>query len=424
MSRTIEVMPSASRLTSSLRDIGYEFVTAVADIVDNSVSAGASEVAISIDFNGAASSVTVADDGVGMPPRILNEALRFGSRRSYAGDDLGKFGLGLKTASLSQCRKVSVISRAAGHNRRMHARVLDLDHVERTDNWEVLAPPIRAVGATAEPLLGGSGTVVRWDQLDRVLTYSDPDSAWARRKLDQLSADSAGYLGMVFHRFIAGEVENRAPLKITVNDEVVQAWDPFARDEPAQLSLRQREYRLATTSGVGVVRMTPFVLPPRDRFTSQGAFELLGGPLKWNRQQGLYVYRADRLIQHGGWCGLRTLDEHTKLARVALDFDPDLDELFQVNVAKMRVGLPGELRVQLEPAISEACKKAGAVYREANREVNTGTARTSESVPRSEVAQSMRSSALLLGDEEWHALERIVEHLRLTDPELVDSLGF
>src|SRR5690349_16193592 len=97
-----DVSPSAARLTGSLRDIGYEFTTAVADIVDNSVAAAATRVEILIEHNGADSTVFIADDGAGMSPQILLEALRFGTRRSYGQGELGRYGLGLKTASLSQ----------------------------------------------------------------------------------------------------------------------------------------------------------------------------------------------------------------------------------------------------------------------------------------------------------------------------------
>ena len=139
MGEAIEITPSAARLTASLRDIGYSFVTALADIVDNSVTAGASRVEIAIRFHGRDSFVVISDNGSCMGPSALNEALRFGTRRSYRPGDLGRFGLGLKTASLSQARRLMVISRASRKNRRLHCRVLDIDRVERTDRWEVLA---------------------------------------------------------------------------------------------------------------------------------------------------------------------------------------------------------------------------------------------------------------------------------------------
>jgi Histidine kinase-, DNA gyrase B-, and HSP90-like ATPase len=111
MAKRLQVTPSAARLTQSLRDIGYDFPAAVADIVDNSVAAGASTVEVDIEFDGADSRVFIADDGVGMTSHALTEALRYGTRRGYARGDLGRYGLALKTASLSQCRCLTVVSR-------------------------------------------------------------------------------------------------------------------------------------------------------------------------------------------------------------------------------------------------------------------------------------------------------------------------
>ena len=346
MSRTAKaIAPSAARLTSSLRDIGYDFSTAMADVIDNSIAAGASEIAVRVMFDGAASRVVIVDDGSGMDESQLEEALRFGSRRKYASNDLGKFGLGLKTASLSQGRRLTVVSRP--DDGEIRGLTLDLDHVERTDRWEVLIRDESDLPEELTALLGnGPGTAVVWENLDRVLSYANPSGEWARRRLQSLAEAAHGYLAMVFHRFLDANATAR-PVKMIVNrsvtdplaSDVVQAWDPYVSSEPVK-TLASAEYGLESPCGLGVVTVSPYVLPPREAFSTPAAFEAAGGPLKWNRQQGLYIYRSGRLIQAGGWSGLRTLDEHMKLARISIDFDPVLDPLFQVNVAKMRVALP------------------------------------------------------------------------------------
>lgn len=419
MSGTREITPSASRLTSSLRDIGYEFESALADLVDNSVAAGATEVAIDVQFDGARSRVVIRDNGCGMSDGQLDEALRFGSRRSYGERDLGKFGLGLKTASLSQARKLTVLSRSSERGR-VNGLTLDLDHVEATDRWEVLVRhPDDLPPSLVDPLSSASGTVVIWEGLDRILTYSNPDGEWARRRLGQLTESARAYLAMVFHRFLGGE-EGTATLKLTVGGDVVQPWDPFTRGETRTVEMGDRRYVIDAGGSSGTVTIRPYVLPPKEAFSSVAAFEKAGGPLKWNRQQGLYIYRAGRLIQGGGWSGLRTLDEHTKLARVAVEFDPVLDPLFQVNVAKMRVALPSELRSQITAQISEVCHEADRVYREAS------AARRSDDdpVPRaqgtgSQVLLAMRATALGLGQDEFRTFERVIEELRRRDVELL-----
>src|SRR6266516_3656384 len=157
------ITPSAARLTESLRDIGYDFPAAVADIVDNSIMADAGRVDILIEFDGADSFVSVADDGCGMTANGLVEALRYGTRRTYTRGDLGRYGLGLKTASLSQCRSVTVVTRSTTQTGRGAARMLDLDLIAEWDEWLVV-DPVRdpAVDRAREWLDDSSGTVVVW----------------------------------------------------------------------------------------------------------------------------------------------------------------------------------------------------------------------------------------------------------------------
>src|SRR5215469_13339969 len=141
LSKSAAITPSAARLTESLRDIGYDFPAAVADIVDNSVMADATQIDVQIEFAGEDSYVSIADDGEGMTPNGLIEALRYGSRRSYGRSDLGRYGLGLKTASLSQCRSVTVVSCRRAIGKTVTVRTLDLDLIAEWDEWLVVEPP-------------------------------------------------------------------------------------------------------------------------------------------------------------------------------------------------------------------------------------------------------------------------------------------
>lgn len=360
----MQVLPSAARLVNSLRDLGYEAPEAVADLVDNSITAGARNVDITIEFAGAESWIRIADDGRGMDAGTITEAMRYGSHRDYADDDLGRFGLGLKTASMSQCRRLTVASRPSKKVARIEARQLDLDLVERSDSWDIVV-----LGAderpnrVREPLLKHTGTVVLWEELDRILNYKSPGSEWARRRLLSLAETLDMHLGMVFHRFLAGEVARRARLRISINGTRVEPWDPFVRSEPKTLALKPLELELNASTGSGIVRIEPFALPPKDSFTSEAAHRRAAGPDNWNRQQGFYIYRASRLIQSGGWSRMRTQDEHTKLARIALLFNPELDATLGINVAKMKVTLPPELKELLRDPVAQTVTRAQGVYR-------------------------------------------------------------
>lgn len=420
-------------MTGSLRDIGYEFHTAVADIVDNSVAAGARNVAVDVEFDGPHSRVWIVDDGVGMSPGGLTEALRYGTRRSYGPRQLGRYGLGLKTASLSQCRSVTVVSRAAGSQRKS-VRMLDLDLVEEWDDWVVVDPGRDDDVDRARSMLDeGAGTVVLWRELDRVLPERRPEGGWARRRLETQATRTAQHLGMVFHRFLVGAAGGG--LTITVNGEKVEPWNPFAVEEPATQELPLQRFEIVVGDTVGTVVLRRFVLPSRDRFADADGFDRLSGPLKWNRQQGVYVYRADRLVQWGGWAGVRAIDEHTKLARAALDFGTDLDAVFNIDVAKMRVILPAQLRQMLEQPLNELCIRADAAYRKTSRQDSASSA--TPALPRQRPAEgttsadvggtapgaglALRSAAMRAG--EYAAFQRIIAVLRELAPEVAGSLG-
>ena len=362
-SKENELIPSARRLVTSLRDMGYDFSAAVADLVDNSIEAKASTVAIQAEFNGDNSWVRIADNGCGMATATLREAMRYGAERDYSDDDLGKFGLGLKTASMSQSQRLTVVSRPRGTKATCAAFCWDLEHIQKVNRWEVL--PLRKSEfpeCVVEALEDGHNTAIVWERLDRILGYKHPYGDAARKRFAQMCRDLEDHLAMVFHRFLNGEARGRR-IRIILNGNPVEPWDPFARKEPRTRKLEACSIPFEQDGISGEILVQPYVLPHEDRFSSPEARAKASGPLKWNRQQGFYIYRADRLIQSGGWSNLRTLDEHTKLARVAVSFSPKLDEAFKINVAKMRVQMPAIIREDLEEVLKPVLKAAQAEYR-------------------------------------------------------------
>jgi hypothetical protein len=359
-----ELIPSAHRLITSLRDMGYDFSAAVADVVDNSIEALATKVGIDVHSEGDESWVRITDNGVGMKPAQVREALRYGTARKYdAKEALGKFGLGLKTASMSQCQHLTVASRSNPDRPEIAAHAWDLSHVVATDRWEILE-----VGKDEhpelwhEPLREHTGTVVLWRRLDRILGFKNPYGEMAKKRLAGMCQELQEHLSMVFHRYIAGEAGRRR-VRINVNGKAIRPWDPFVRQEEATKRLEPFTLYYNHEGIQGEILIEPFVVPHQDEFSSPEAHAAAAGPFRWNRQQGFYIYRAHRMIQSGGWSNLRTLDEHTKLARVALSFDPRLDDAFRINVAKMRVQVPRQLREQFEKAIAPVIKAAQAAYR-------------------------------------------------------------
>lgn len=454
---TVSVVPSAARLVTALRDVGYDFAGAVADLVDNSIAAGATIVDVTARFDGGDSWLRIADNGHGMDAASINEALRFGAERDYSVDDLGKFGLGLKTASLSQCRRITVASRTSPTRARIEARELNLDRMEKEDTWEIeILPAYERSEDLTGPLQGQVGTVVLWQQLDRVLPYRNQWGERARRGLFEHLERLEQHLGMVFQRFIDGEVPRRRKLRIIVNGNVVAAGDPFARGESATEALLEQDFDVAHAGVAGIVTFRPHVLPTKEEFSTTDQFDRLGRG-QWNQSQGLWIYRANRLIQAGGWNRLRAADEHTKFARAALDFHPELDPAFGINIAKMRVNLPPGLRDSLRPPIETLVRRAkqrygarpaGALRPGAGRRgpapsdvaardkpsprsagaITGGQATAGAAapepvgVPAVPARQALEAAAGVAG--EGPALDRIITQLRDDDPEAARALGW
>lgn len=422
--RMASVTPSAARLTDSLRDIGYDFSAAIADLVDNSITAEATEVNVVIEFCGERSRVFVADNGRGMTLNGLTEAMRFGSRRAYGRGDLGRYGLGLKTASLSQGRRLTVVTRTSSERRVIQTRQLDLDLIAEFDDWLIVEPDRTDVIERARNLLEDApGTVVIWENLDRVVPAKNASGGWARRRFETLQQRTADHLSMVFHKFLSGEL-SKGRLVITVNGQKLKPWDPFARSEPETQELAEQVFEIEHGDTAGQVTLRRFVLPGRDGFSSPAEFERMSGPLKWNRQQGLYTYRAGRLVQWGGWAGVRSIDEHTKLARASLEFDTDLDEAFNINVAKMRVALPGQLRHMIERPINELCGLADNQYRKSSGPKG----RPNRDRPSADnfsaglnIGIALKGAALDAG--ELSAFKKIATELRKAEPGIAKALG-
>ena len=166
---------------------------------------------------------------------------------------------------------------------------------------------------------------------------------------------------MVFHKFLAKEIPGKE-LEIYLNKNKIQHWDPFAKSEPKTNILSQIKIQLVRENFAEKITLQPYILPTKEEFSSPKSFEHLSGPSKWNQQQGFYIYRANRMIQSGGWCGLRTPDEHTKLCRIELNFSPLFDNDFKINVAKMRVQLPPQIREEIERIIKPIVSLARECY--------------------------------------------------------------
>ena len=408
MNSPSNLTPSAKRLISSMRDLGYEFADAVAEIVDNSIQAGANVIQVNLHFDGYESYLTVLDNGVGMTPSEIREAMRFGSMRDYEQDDLGKFGLGLKTSSLSQCDSLTVSSRNSEKKVQIHSYSWDMDHINKVDRWEILPIEIDdLLNPVVEHLYSTTGTAVTWEKLNRLLNFQEPAGGRAENDFKRLTQELKISLGATFHRYLTGEQRSKKVM-IFVNGDLVESWDPFCRTEKNTVELDAFNIPISMDGKKGIVKFRPFVLPAQSQFSSSSAHLRAGGPAKWNKQQGFYIYRAGRLLQSGGWCGLRTSDEHSKLARVLVEIPAGFDDLFKVNISKMKINFPREMREQTIHKLAPTLKKANDSYRTQGEASFSGT---SVYEADDKYFEKLVSNSLSKLDSDWNLIPGTVKNV-------------
>ena len=349
--------PKASAMLESLRGLGYSAATAIADIIDNSIAAHATTVDISFVWRGSDSCIVVSDDGYGMTEPTLDRAMRLGElnplERRESGD-LGRFGLGLKTASFSQCRRLTVASQRDGSLSCMH---WDLDILANSldGRWRLMEGAGIGAAEFLESLLSRrSGTVVVWNALDRIITPGSTEQDF----LDLIDRVER-HLAMVFHRYLSGPAPT---LSIKVNGRAIAPWDPFLASHMA--TWRSPLERIP--SEAGTIDIQCFVLPHRDRLSAR-EYEEAAGPDGWTAQQGFYVYRNRRLLVAGSWLGLGsarpwTKEETHRLARIRLDIPNTADVAWNIDVRKSRARPPVVLRERLTRLAEDTRARARRVF--------------------------------------------------------------
>jgi hypothetical protein len=369
MGRPYELLPDAARVIEGLRDTGYLFNTAVADVVDNSIAAAAKNIHIALkrDFRGNIT-LRIYDDGIGMSEAELLNAMRYGAKARPSKASLGKFGLGLKTASTAFCRRLVVITRdsAAGP---LNSAMWDLDHVKENNKWEIMIGPASAqeVEIFDEVLAGKSGTLVVWQKVDRVMrAFKDAAGAAAKKAFERIIDGPAGlrvHLATVYQRFL-DHSDKRAPaININLNGSRVEAWDPFCIGE-SKLEGDENIPVEMPSGSVANFRIRAFILPRKEEFSSEDAWRMarLG-----NATQGIYIYRENRLIHGPDWLGLFAKEPHYSLLRVEFSFDHRLDEAFQIDIKKSQIILDESISVFVNEFIAPRRRAAEILYRRGAR---------------------------------------------------------
>ena len=357
--------PHASIMIESLRAFGYDLKTAIADLLDNSITADAENIWLDFHWSGSNSYIKVTDDGKGMTSQRLFEAMRPGSKNPLEereAKDLGRFGLGLKTASFSQCKRLTVASKPNGEQ--SSVRRWDLEFVAKTDKWSLLKTPAKgSENHFVELNEMKHGTIVLWELLDRVVGNSNRNDRLASEQFYKSVKAVEDYISMVFHRYLEG---SRPQIKVYLNgkDEShrILSWNPFAESSSATVYSPDETIPFAS----GTIGVKGFVLPHKDKLEPE-EYSKLSGPEGWTAQQGFYVYRNKRLLIPGSWLGLGEAERWTKqaqynLARIRIDIPNSLDIDWQIDVKKSTASPPIEVRGRLRDLAAKVRKEARQVF--------------------------------------------------------------
>lgn len=337
MTEAITMVPDP-HLMESMRAVGYTLETAIADLIDNSITAGASRVDLLFSGEGEGY-VAVLDDGAGMSSSEAQNAMRLAGKSSLTGraaNDLGRFGLGLKTASISQCRDLTVVSKKDGQ---LHGYRWDLDYLIQTGTWSLLQlseAECRALPEFPDFDKNQTGTLVLWRKLDQLEAMTGDLGSG----LDESMVRVRKHLGLVFHRFLAGEHGHK--FVIAINYREVDGADPLLQAHKATQAGPIEKIHVEGET----IELRPFTLPHLNKLSNADRKRArVDGSLR--DSQGFYIYREKRLVIWGTWFRIAPKQELGKLARVRVDIPNTLDHLWALDIKKAQAVPPPAIRNRL-----------------------------------------------------------------------------
>lgn len=346
---TIVTRPSATPVIQSLRSIGYNAQTAIADLVDNGIDAKANEVNIDFFYDNGNGYISIRDNGIGMSDEELQIAMTIGSkdpREERNSKELGRFGMGLKTASFSLGKRLSVITKKDGV---VSERCWDLDYISNTNEWNLFKKIPSEVKERIGSIDFDSGTIVFIDKLDRFCGYGT-SKVIQINSFNSKVARIRTYLEMVFHLKI------QEGINISINENVLIPWDPFLSSHSKTIEGETQLIRVNNKR----VRVTPYVLPHPSSFI-ETEYKKAAGIKGWRDQQGFYIYREGRLVNFGDWFGMFTKDYFSELVRIKIDFTNDGDDDWKIDVKKSSISIPEDAKDNL--------KAIGKYYRQVSKEI-------------------------------------------------------
>lgn len=346
--------PSPSVLMTSMRSMGYTFQSAISDVIDNSISASAKNIKLVFPIEPTDCYIAICDDGCGMTKEELFNAMKYGSSPKFgvrSESDLGRFGLGLKAASLSQCKKLTVISKKNGE---ISAYIWDLDTVLEKNEWYLLDCTSKQISKFREiHWLDNlsSGTIVLWEEFDLI----EKSSGMVYEYLTSIQNNVSEYLSLIFHRFLNSSKDHK--VNISINNYLLKGKDPFLEDHKKTDKRKLIQIPIMDSSGVErTIFVQAYILPFQQDLSEEDEI-LSGGVKNYKSKQGFYIYRNERLIIWGSWFG-RDKDELTKYARIKVDIPNSLDDIWSIDIKKQNANIPNVIKKRLNQAVNEALDRS------------------------------------------------------------------
>ena len=341
--------PNPKSTINSYRSFGYNLSTAIADIIDNSISANAIEIRLYYKWDGQNSFISISDNGIGMNKEELVLAMTPGSRgpEEYRSEkDLGRFGMGLKTASFSQCKRLTCITKR--ENCATLKRCWDIDYINAENEWQLI--DYVSDNTFLDKIENQkSGTLVLWEKLDRIIGNAETNNESVKNAFYQEMIYVKEHLSLVFHKFIESK-----RIKIYFQDEEIEPYNPFLLNLNPKPEMGQPET-------FDNVEITYFILPHMSEI-GKVDYENSGGSLGWFNAQGFYIYRGDRLLVAGDWLGLEKKRDYSKLARIAVNFSNENDFNWHLDIKKSTATPPIEIRKELDRIARIAIMKSAKIY--------------------------------------------------------------
>lgn len=350
--------PNAASLIQSLRAFGYDISTAIADLIDNSITAQANSISICFEWNDGAPWITIADNGHGMSEPELFEAMKTGSKNPLderSPEDLGRFGLGLKTASFSQCKRLTVASKRDGGE--VYIRCWDLDIVTSENAWVLLKSASENAGKLISKYFQvcESGTIIIWEKLDKIVPGTSINDEEYQKAFLSYAKAVKEHIAIVFSAYMRGSNK----VDFYLNERSIQMWDPFMSDNSSTTRMPSESLYVNGCE----VKVKPYILPHQSKLSSE-EFNENAGLHGWNAQQGFYIYRNNRLIVAGDWLipGMEKLEQY-RLARIRVDIGNETDNEWSIDVRKSTAIPPVSIQKEMKRIATVAQRESSKIYR-------------------------------------------------------------